>query len=98
AIRRLYLESRGNREERFVRPDAGHELDGERQPITIEAPRESDGRRRRQVPEAGEARQADDVAMVVSEDLDDRLVTDLRRCGDGRHRTERDRETTRQPG
>ena len=27
------LESRGDREERFVRPDAGHELDGERQPM-----------------------------------------------------------------
>src|SRR5262245_17091803 len=82
AIRRLGLESRGDREERLVRPDAGHELDGERQPIAVEAPRQGDGRRRSQVPEAGEARQAHDVAMVVSEDFDDDLVGDLRRRGD----------------
>src|SRR5262249_48587556 len=82
AIPRPDLESSGNREECFVRPDAGHELDGERQPIVIEAPRQSDGRRSRQVPEAGQASQADDVAMVVCENRDDRLIIDLRGCGD----------------
>jgi hypothetical protein len=43
AIRRLDLESRGDREEHFVRPDAGHELDGTRQPVAIEAPRQREG-------------------------------------------------------
>jgi hypothetical protein len=39
ALRRFHLESRRDRGERFVRPDSSHELDGERQTITIEAPR-----------------------------------------------------------
>src|SRR5215472_9431132 len=68
AIRRLGLESRGDREERLVRPDAGHELDGERQPIAVEAPRQGEGGRGGQVPVRGQARQADDVAMIVAED------------------------------
>src|SRR5262249_54083821 len=88
AIRRLDLESRSKREERFIRPDAGHELDGERQPVAIEAPWQRDRGCPGQIPEAGETRQADDVAMVVREDRDDRLVIDLWRCGDRRHGTE----------
>ena len=37
AIRRFDLETRGEREERFVGADAGHELEGERQPQWVDA-------------------------------------------------------------
>ena len=52
----LDLEARRDREQRLVGSDPPDELNGEWEPLHIEAPRQGEGGGRSQVPEASEAR------------------------------------------